>query len=313
MRVAIVIPAFNVAPFVGQAIGSVLAQTHPDWVLTVVDDGSADDTAAAAAQAIGGDPRCHLIRRSNAGVSAARNAGISAHAADATLFLDADDWLAPNALSVLMATLDRAPDAIAAVGAWRRVPAREATRIPPSGDLLSRLLVRNLFVNGGHVLIRNTTLAANGLFDTTLRFGEDWEYWVRLACLGPFAAHRSREPLLFVRERIDGAYVGMAGKRDSFAPCLEAIFTGSMVRSRLNPPALTRLRHLAEAEADWICGRELVRHDRPREGWPLLLRSVRAAPRAKRLAMLALAAMPFDGPGPFRRYRTPGFETICNK
>jgi len=92
MRIAIIIPAFNVAPFVGETIQSVLEQTHRDWDLLVVDDGSTDATAAVA----GGfsDPRIRLLQQAHAGVSAARNHGLhQAGAADAVLFLDGDDWL----------------------------------------------------------------------------------------------------------------------------------------------------------------------------------------------------------------------------
>jgi glycosyltransferase involved in cell wall biosynthesis len=313
MQIAIVIPAWNVAPFIGQAIRSVLAQSYKDWVLTVIDDGSTDATAAAALDAIAGDPRAQMIRQANAGVSTARNAGMNARRADATLFLDGDDWLAPGALAALAAELERAPDAVAVSGPWQRLPSGDGMRAPPSGDLLPHLLVRNLFVNGGHLLIRRWALEAAGRFDPGLRFGEDWEYWVRLACLGPFAACRAPEPLLFVRERADGAYLSMAARRASFTPCLDAIFGGALVRSRIPAAALALLRARADAESDWIAGRELLRHGRVREGWPYLLRSVHAAPGARRLALLAMAGLPFTRRGPFRRYRAPGLETICNK
>ena len=73
MRIAIVTPAFNVAPYIGDAIVSVLAQTHRDWTMAVVDDGSTDATAAVAARFA--YPGMRLLRQANAGVSAARNRG----------------------------------------------------------------------------------------------------------------------------------------------------------------------------------------------------------------------------------------------
>src|ERR1700722_16212125 len=73
MRVGIVIAAYNAASWIGDAIASVIAQTYRDWILVVVDDGSADGTA----DVVGGfaDPRIRLVRQANAGVSAARNRG----------------------------------------------------------------------------------------------------------------------------------------------------------------------------------------------------------------------------------------------
>jgi glycosyltransferase involved in cell wall biosynthesis len=91
MRVGIVTPAWNVARWIDGTIRSVLEQTHADWRMVVVDDGSTDATAALVGRVA--DPRVTLLRQANAGVSAARNAGLAAldPGADAVLFLDADD------------------------------------------------------------------------------------------------------------------------------------------------------------------------------------------------------------------------------
>ena len=172
MRIGIVTPAFNVAPFIAETIRSVLAQTHRDWAMVVVDDGSTDGTGDVV---LGfRDPRLQLVVQPNAGVSAARNRGAAALVdCDAMLFLDGDDVLAPFALSTLAAALG--PRAVAAVGAYER---GGRVFLPASGDLLERLLVRNLFVNGGHVLVRRDAVQP---FRADLCYGEDWEFWVRLA------------------------------------------------------------------------------------------------------------------------------------
>ena len=75
MRIGIVTPAYNAAPWIGDAIASVIAQTHDDWAMVVVDDGSTDATADVVARVA--DPRMRLIRQPNAGVSAARNRGMA--------------------------------------------------------------------------------------------------------------------------------------------------------------------------------------------------------------------------------------------
>jgi glycosyltransferase involved in cell wall biosynthesis len=308
MRIGIVTPAFNVARYVGEAIRSVLGQTHRAWTMCIVDDGSTDQTAAVAASF--DDPRIRLIRQRNAGVSAARNRGLAALHAETVLFLDADDWLSPDALDVLTATLRADPGAIAAVGPYQRVPAgkpefdRRVSR-PLSGDLLEALLVRNLFANGGHLLIRRHIVEAAGTFDPGLAYGEDWEYWTRLARFGRFAATAVRAPLLFVRERHDSAYRDMAVRPEAFVPCMNAIFSAPELKSNFGVAALARLRRRAEAENNWVVGRELIRHGKVAEGRQFLRRSVVAAPGDKRLAMLASVALPMLRTGPFRAYPMP--------
>ena len=168
MHIAVIVPAFNVAPFLREALLSVLDQTHADWSLIVVDDGSTDATAAVAASFP--DPRIRLVRQDNAGVSAARNRGIRCAepaTPSAFLFLDGDDWLAPDALALLAEALDAAPWAVAACGRYARVAADGTDRLsaaPQDGCLLERLLVRNLFANGGHLLIRQEAVETAGAF-----------------------------------------------------------------------------------------------------------------------------------------------------
>jgi glycosyltransferase involved in cell wall biosynthesis len=103
MRVGIVTPAWNMAPWIGAAIRSVLAQTHVDWRMVVVDDGSTDGTPDVVWAL--SDERLTLLRQVHEGVSAARNRGLLAlePGCEAILFLDADDQLTPNALTRLVA------------------------------------------------------------------------------------------------------------------------------------------------------------------------------------------------------------------
>lgn len=95
-RFAVIIPAFNAAATLRQAVDSVLAQTYAPREIIVIDDGSTDATAEVAA---GYGARIRLISQRNSGVSAARNAGARAAIADWVCFLDADDWYYPDRLA----------------------------------------------------------------------------------------------------------------------------------------------------------------------------------------------------------------------
>ena len=311
MRITVVTPAYNAAPYIADAVRSVLGQTHHDLRLVVVDDGSTDATSAVVTGFA--DPRLRLIWQCNAGVAAARNRGMAAAEGEALLFLDADDWLAPTALATLAATLDAAPEAVAAVGGYAFVDAggrlsgrpRRCPR-PAAGEMLARLVVQNQFANGGHLLIRRDAARRAGTFLPGVVYGEDWEYFVRLALLGLFAFVPSRAPLLFVRSRPEGAYRRFAADPGAFGPCMAAIFGNPELAARFGDVRVAALRRRAEAENAWIVGRELVRQGRVREGRHWLARSVAVAPSLPRLALLAAAhALPVLPPGwrgPFRGY-----------
>lgn len=102
---AIIIPAFNAAAYIAEAIESALAQSHPASQIIVVDDGSTDDTALVAEKF--GDA-VMLLLQANAGVSTARNYGAAQTSADWLLFLDADDRLRPDALRMLLSRASEA-------------------------------------------------------------------------------------------------------------------------------------------------------------------------------------------------------------
>ncbi len=313
MRVGIVTPAYNVAPWIDHALTSVLAQTYTDWFMVVVDDGSTDNTVDRVTRR--GDPRVRLIRQANAGVAAARNRGIATSEADALVFLDADDFLAADALSRLVAALTAAPDAVAACAGFGFVDEDAAlgasahavrTQPLPIRGVLPLLLERNLFANGGHLLIRSSAVARAGYFQAGIAYGEDWEYWIRLALLGRFVSAPGSTPALFVRQRASGAYLRLAADPSAFDACMEAIFANPLLHARFPGRQLNAFRRRAEAENQWIIGRELVRHGRIAEGRTWLRRSAVAKPSVRRAALLlaahALPLLPRRAQGPFRQY-----------
>ena len=309
MLISVVVPCFNVRPYVAAALQSLLAQSHARWEAVFIDDGSTDGTADLVAGCE--DGRVRLVRQANRGVSAARNRGIELASGDALLFLDADDWLAPDAMERMAARLQGSPG-VAAYGAFCFVT-EDGTRTVrvksgpfPEGDIVERLLVENLFANGGHLLIRSSAIQEVGRFRDDLRFGEDWEYWSRLALRGTIAVVPGGAPLLFVRQRSTGAYLRMATDPEAFTPCVQAIFDNPMLRDRLPPARLSRLRAETESENSWIVGRELVRHGKRSAGAARLRQSFRRRPRLKRALLLVVAHLmplwPARLAGPLRPY-----------
>ena len=106
MRFSIIIPVYNVEPYLKDCLDSVLSQTFGDWEAICVDDGSTDDSAAILEEYEEKDNRVKAIKQKNAGTAAARNAGLHAATGEYIFFLDSDDWLETNALHTLADSLN---------------------------------------------------------------------------------------------------------------------------------------------------------------------------------------------------------------
>ncbi|MDT0117654.1 glycosyltransferase family 2 protein [Microbacterium sp. PRF11] len=119
--VTVIVPGFDVAEFVDEALDSLRAQTHEHWSAVLVDDASTDDTGRLFADAAAADPRFRVVRHeTQRGLGAARNTGLGLVRTPYTAFLDADDRFRPDALSRLAETLDRTGSSFV-VGAYVRL------------------------------------------------------------------------------------------------------------------------------------------------------------------------------------------------
>lgn len=105
MKFSIVIPVYNVEPYLHECLDSVLNQSYADWEAVCVNDGSTDGSAAILEEYALKDGRFNIISQPNGGLSAARNTGINAAKGDYILFLDSDDWLESDALKVVSENL----------------------------------------------------------------------------------------------------------------------------------------------------------------------------------------------------------------
>src|SRR5687768_14974485 len=104
--ISVVIPCYNRARFLPEAVETVLDQTYPNSEIVVVDDGSTDNTA----EVVKGYPRVRYLRQHQQGPSAARNTGLRACRGQYVVFLDADDRLLPNHCEISLRAFDARPD-----------------------------------------------------------------------------------------------------------------------------------------------------------------------------------------------------------
>lgn len=170
--VTVVIACFNYGRFLAEAVTSVLEQDGPPQVI-VVDDGSTDAATHAALAAL--PARVRLVRQANAGVCAARNAGIALATTPFVTVLDADDRLAPGAIGLLRDALERHPQAGFAYGHQRFFGDWRGEMRFPAYDPL-RLLDRHLI--GPTALVRREVLDDTGGYDESFALYEDWELWI---------------------------------------------------------------------------------------------------------------------------------------
>jgi glycosyltransferase involved in cell wall biosynthesis len=200
-------PAYNVAPYIGDAIESVMAQTFGDFEVLVVDDGSTDDTAAIAQSYVSRDPRVILLQQPNRGLAAARNAALRHARAPLLALLDSDDLWRPRFLESQIAILDASPGVDIVTGNALTLgsiedgqPARPWPDPRPSPNLFT-ILSDEFSVFIMSVFSRRVYDTIGG-FDEMLRTNEDFDFWLRAAIAG-FKFARNDEPLGFYRRRDD--------------------------------------------------------------------------------------------------------------
>lgn len=111
MRFSVIIPLFNKAPYVAKAIESVLSQTFDDYELIIMDDGSTDESFDIAYKTVEGHENYRIYRQPNAGVSTARNNAVALSHGDYICFLDADDWWASTFLEKMDRLINEYPEA----------------------------------------------------------------------------------------------------------------------------------------------------------------------------------------------------------
>ncbi len=170
-KISFIIPAYNAAPFLHQAVESIAGTGYPDPEVIIVDDGSTDETANMVHRL---PLPCRYLYQPNAGVSAARNRGIAAASHPLIVCLDADDLLNPPALYSLLHTLMMNPGAAAATGLAQKF------RVDNHNN--------NIFVGSpaesypwyvGAALFRKEAFSANGNFDEALHCSEDTDWFIR--------------------------------------------------------------------------------------------------------------------------------------
>jgi glycosyltransferase involved in cell wall biosynthesis len=203
--IAVITPVKNGRQYLRDAIDGVLGQQYPGLEIIVVDDGSTDGSAAIA-KSMG----CRVLESHGIGPAGARNAGIRASNADFLLFLDADDLQGSYSLKAVVDALLSEPAAGFAQGYIQNF------RTEPNGSM--HVFTKPYrFINLGSCLWRRSVFDTVGLFDESLRFGEDqdlfmrcWERDIQRVLMHSIMLHYRRHPGNMTRG-LKGAEFGLVG------------------------------------------------------------------------------------------------------
>lgn len=211
MKFSVIIPLYNKAPYIRKALESVLAQTYTDYELIVVDDGSTDDSCATAdefvREAMGNGlwaideetnrqspiaNRLMLLKQQNAGVSAARNAGVALSHGEYIAFLDADDWWEPTYLERMAQLIEDYPEAgLYACNYVYYKPGKThvALNIPTGYINYPKAYYESgaMPVTSITAVIPRTVFDEMGGFPLGIKLGEDFLLWAKIALRYPVA------------------------------------------------------------------------------------------------------------------------------
>ncbi len=202
MKISAVIPTYNNAAFITEAIDSILAQSHPVDEIIVVDDGSSDHSEALVKAIAKKTNKLVYIKQQNQGPSSARNRGIESASGDWIAFLDADDRWPADKIALQLAALKSEPSLQLIAGDMAETDEQghvliesmlakhqllsqfQALKGRPLNNALTSLIEKN-FIPTGTVLVKRSALHKAGCFNPDIRFGEDLELWAKIACHHP--------------------------------------------------------------------------------------------------------------------------------
>jgi glycosyltransferase involved in cell wall biosynthesis len=192
-KISVVIPCYNQARYLGEAIQSVLLQGYTHFEVIVVDDGSRDGTEGVASGYAVEDSRVRLVKQENRGLAAARNRGLEEARGEYVVFLDSDDRLLYEALEVGVRELEAHPGCAFVSGICRKITADGSVvegweqfrvRSDPYLELL-----RSCPIYVPAVMYRRWALEAVGGFDTSYKAAEDYDLYYRILERFPIHCH----------------------------------------------------------------------------------------------------------------------------
>lgn len=254
--VSVIVPIYNVEPFLRDCLDSLRAQTYPDLQVLMVDDGSTDGCAAIAEEFAAADSRFQLIRQANAGLSAARNVAVPAARGEYLAFVDSDDVLAAHAYELLVQAMAGGADF--ASGGVRRYSSRGTYRGAPHNEAIASTDLHT-HVSHDPKLLRDRTIwnklyrrafyDAHGFEFPVGRLFEDVPVTVPAHALAGSVAVVN-EPIYFWRVR-EGAVRSITQSGNDVRNLVDRFYSVNLTRRLLAEAGQDELRRVYEEQAVW--------------------------------------------------------------
>ncbi|HLX79298.1 MAG TPA: glycosyltransferase family 2 protein [Burkholderiales bacterium] len=272
--VSIVVPAYNQAAYLDEAIGSVLAQTGPQVELIVLDDGSTDATRRVLEKYAG---RFHWESQANMGQAATLNKGWAMASGGILGYLSADDYLRPDAVRRAFDTLAASPEAVLVYPDFEQVDEHSKTinvvRTPEFD--YADMVLKAVCPPGPGAFFRRSAYAAAGGWNPELRRIPDFEFWLRLGLAGPFR----RIPEVLACYRVHGASQSFSAVDEARADEIIGAI-GAVLSNPKMPGNIRRRRAQAEANALLHAARLHLLSGRAANALARIAAAVRADPLA---------------------------------
>lgn len=262
--VSVIMPVYNRAMLVPQAIDSVLSQTYNNVEVITINDGSTDSTLAVLRKYEEDWPgKVRVIDQSNQGQVAARNNGIKAATGEYIAFLDSDDLWLPRKLELQLPRftpeVGLVYSAVEFIDEVGKVTGVERCDPKLEGYIYPQLLVQNR-MTGGTVVVRKVVLDEVGLFDPEFKAAENWDLWIRIC--KKYNAALVNEPL--VQYRRHGG--NMSGDFELMLSAKKSIMNKHCDRNS-DDPAIRKSSALAEANYHYRLGVHHFSDERYREAF----------------------------------------------
>jgi len=241
-KFSIIIPTYNQAKFLPAALESLLNQTYPNWEAIIVNDGSTDDTPLIMEQYAARDIRFRIYHKENGGAASALNEGLRYAQGEWICWLSSDDLFEPEKLAIHVNAIQKFPEIkffhthyyfLDEGTGVKSSPSPDLHLCMPTGELQVLRFFQSNYISGNSITIHHSVFDQVGFFNEELRFGQDFDMWLRISAIFQSLFLNVRTCTTRLHPQQDSSRFPEAGKLDSAISCLNFLNTNEF--SRLFP------------------------------------------------------------------------------